>query len=79
MEAVLFKYSLNGRYRDTYFATNFFTTFFMSVTIIYNSVDDSLLNIGGNFFSTPFAGLILKVVIKEDPICIPTILYYLFY
>jgi hypothetical protein len=76
---VLFKYSLNGRRRDTYFATNFFAAFFTSVTIIYNGVDDSLLNIGGNLFGTPFAGLILKVVIKEDLICIPTILYCLFY
>ena len=76
---MLFKYSLNRRRRDTYFATNFFATFFTSVTIIYNGVDNSLLNIGGNLFSTLFAGLILKVVIKEDPICILTILYYLFY
>ena len=76
---MLFKYSLNRRYRDTYFATNSFTTFFTSVIIVYNGVDDSLLNIGGNLFSTPFAGLILKVVIKENLICILTILYYLFY
>jgi hypothetical protein len=76
---VLFKYSLNGRRRDTYFATNFSTAFFTSVTIVYNGVDDSLLNIRGNLFSTPFAGLILKVVIKEDLIYILTILYCLFY
>ena len=76
---MLFKYSLNRRRRDTYFATNFFTTFFMSVIIVYNGVDDSLLNIRGNLFSIPFAGLILKVVIKEDLICILTILHYLFY
>jgi len=68
---VLFKYSLNGRRRNTYFMTNFFTAFFTSVIIIYNGVDDSPLNIGGNLFSTPFMGLILKVIIKEDPICIP--------
>ena len=76
---MLFKYSLNGRRRDTYFATNFFAAFFTSVIIVCDGVDDSLLNIGGNLFSTPFAGLILKVVIKEDLICIPTILYCLFY
>jgi len=76
---VLFKYSLNGRRRDMYFASNFFTAFFTSVTIVYNGVDDSLLNIGGTFFGTPFAGLILKVVVKENPICILTILYCLFY
>jgi len=76
---VLFKYSLNGRRRDTYFTTNFFTAFFTSVMIICDGVDDSLLNIGGNLFGTPFMGLILKVIIKGDLICIPTILYCLFY
>ena len=63
---MLFKYSLNGYRRDTYFATNFFTNFFTSITIIYNSVNNSLLNVRGNLFSTPFTGLIFKVVIKED-------------
>jgi len=76
---MLFKYNLNRYYRDTYFASDFFTTFFISITIIYNDVNNSLLNIGGNFFSMPYVGLIFKVVIKKDPICIPTIFYCLFY
>jgi hypothetical protein len=76
---MLFKYNLNRRHGDTYFASNFFTAFFTPITIIYNGVNDSLLNIGSNLLSTPYAGLILKVVIKEGLICIPTILYYLFY
>jgi len=76
---VLFKYNLNGRRKDTYFASNFFTTFFTPVTIAYNGVNDSLLNIRGNLFNTPYTGLILKVVIKEDLICVLTILYCLFY
>jgi len=76
---MLFKYNLNGRRRDTYFASDSFADFFTPVIIVYNGVNDSLLDIGGNLFSTPYAGLILKVVIKEDPICVPTILYCLFY
>jgi len=71
---VLFKYSLNRCYRDSYFSSDFLAAFFTPIIIVYNSVNDSLLNIGGNLFSTPYAGLILKVVIKEDPICTPAIL-----
>ena len=76
---MLFKYNLNGRRRDAYFASDFFAAFFTPVMIACDGVNDSLLDIGGNLFSMPYAGLILKVVIKEDLICIPTILYCLFY
>jgi len=75
---MLFKYSLNKRYRDSYFLGDFLAAFFMSIIIVYNGVNNSLLNIRGNLFSMPYAGLILKVVIKEDLICTLTILYYLF-
>ena len=74
----LFKYSLNRRYREAYFASNPSSTFFTSVIIVYNGVNNFLLKIKSNLFLTPYTGLIPKVVIKEDPICTPAILYYLF-
>ena len=75
---MLFKYTLNRRYRDSYLLTDFLAAFFTAITIARNGVYNSLLNIRGNLFSTPYAGLILKVVIKEDLICTPAILYCLF-
>jgi hypothetical protein len=51
----------------------------MPVTIARNGVNDFLLKIRCNSFLTPWARLILKVVIKEDLICTPAILYRLFY
>ena len=75
---MLFKYSLNRCYRDSYFLSDFLATFFTPITITYNGVNDSLLNIRGNLFGMPYVGLILKVVIKEDPIYMPAILYCLF-
>ena len=75
---MLFKYTLNRHYRDSYFLTDFLAAFFTPIIITHNSVYDSLLNIRGNLFSTPYKGLILKVVIKEDLICTLAILYCLF-
>jgi len=76
---VLFKYNLNRRCRDSHFASDFLATFFTPIIIVYNGVNDSLLNIRGNLLSTPSVGLILKIVIKEDLIYILTILYCPFY
>ena len=75
---MLFKYNLNRRYRDSYFIDNFLAAFFTPIAIACNGVNNSLLNIRGNLFSISFAGLILKVVIKEDLIYTPTIFYCLF-
>jgi hypothetical protein len=75
---MLFKYSLNRHYRDSYFSSNFLAIFFTPITIAYNGINNSLLNIRGNLFSTPYVGLIPKVVIKEDLIYTPAILYCLF-
>jgi len=52
--------------------------FFIFVTIVYNSVNNFLLKIRSNLFLTPYVGLIPKVVIKEDLIYTPAILYYPF-
>jgi len=76
---MLFKYNLNRRCRDSYFTSDFLATFFTPITIVYNGVNNSLLNIMDNLFSTPSAGLILKVVIKEDLIYMLTILCCPFY
>ena len=51
------------------------SAFFTPVTIAHDSIDDFLLKIRSNLFLIPSAGLILKVVIKEDLICTPAILY----
>ena len=56
-----------------------FSAFFMPVIIIYNGINNFLLKIRSNSFLTPWARLILKVIIKENPICTPAILYCLFY
>ena len=55
--------------------SNPFNAFFTPIIIVYNNVDDFLLKIRNNLFLMPLARLILKVVIKEDPICMPAILY----
>ena len=55
--------------------SNSSSTFFTPVMIACDGIDDFLLKIRSNFFLMPLAGLILKVVIKEDPICMPAIFY----
>ena len=54
------------------------STFFTPVTITRNGVNNFLFKIRSYLFLTPYAGLILKVVIKEDLIYTLAIFYYPF-
>ena len=57
--------SSNRCCRDSYFSSDFLAAFFTPITIARNSVNDSLLNIGGNLFGMPTRGLSLRWLLRR--------------